>query len=177
LGTQGSLLQQSALDAHDPPGCTQVPSAQRGTPTLSGRQVSWWQLPLQQSHEALHDTVASRQTSPSGLQLMGLRQVPTVAGGVMVQVTGLPLSDPLGSPADPQQSPSVVHRSPTGWQPLAGWQTRTPVGPQGAQRRLQQAPPQGGSVPASPRVAPPWQSMPSVSPQLAEPDEGWLQVP
>jgi hypothetical protein len=170
LGTQGRLLQQLALVAHDPPGWTQVPPAQRGTPTLSSLQVSWWQLPLQQSQEALHDIVASRQTSPSGLQLMGLRQVPIVAGGVMVQVTGLP--DPPGSPADPQQSLSVVHRSPTGWQPLAGWQTRTPVGPQGAQRRLQQDPPQGGIVPASPRVAPPWQSMPSVSPQLAEPDGG-----
>jgi hypothetical protein len=121
-------LQQLALDAHDPPGFTQVPPAQRGTPTLSRWQVSWFsQLPLQQSHEALHDIVASLQTSPSGLQPWGLRQVPTVAGGVMVQVTGVP--DPPGRPADPQQSVSLVHRSPTTWQPLAGWHTRTPVGP------------------------------------------------
>jgi hypothetical protein len=94
---------------------------------LSGRQVSAWQLPLQQLHVALHDIPASRQTSPSGLQPMGLRQTPTVLGGVRLQVTGEP--DPPGSPSDPQQSWSVVHRSPTGWQPVAGWQTRTPVGP------------------------------------------------
>jgi hypothetical protein len=172
------LLQQLALDAHDPPGCTQVGPAQRGTPTLSCLQVSWVafsQTPLQQSHEALHDIVLSLQTSPSGLQPMGLRQVPMVAGGVMVQVTGEP--DPPGSPADPQQSLSLVHRSPTGWQPLAGWQTRTPVGPYGAHRRLQQAPPQTGTVPASPRVAPPAQSEPSVRPQLAAPAGGWPQVP
>jgi hypothetical protein len=137
--------------------------------------VSWWQLPLQQSHEAVQDMVLRRHTSPSGLQPMGLRQMPTVLGGVMVQVTGEP--DPPGSPADPQQSVSVVHRSPTGWQPLAGWQTRMPLGPQGAQRRLQHAPPQAGSVPASPRVAPPMQIVPSGEPQLAVPAGGWLQVP
>jgi hypothetical protein len=128
LGTQGRSLQQLALEAHEPPGCTQVSPAQRGTPTLSGRQVfSFSQLPEQQSHEALHDIVASLQMSPSGLHPLGLRHVPTVAGGVMVQVTGLP--EPPGRPAEPQQSPSLVHRSPTGWQPLAGWQTRTCVGP------------------------------------------------
>jgi hypothetical protein len=33
-------------------------------------------------------------------------------------VTGLP--DPPGKPAEPQQSTSFVHRSPTTWQPLAG---------------------------------------------------------
>jgi hypothetical protein len=113
LGTQGRPLQQLALDAHEPPGITQLAPAQRGTPTLSGLQVSWVsQLPLQQSHEALHDIVLSLQTSPSGLQPWGLRQVPTVAGGVMVQVTGVP--DPPGRPAEPQQSLSWVHRSPTG---------------------------------------------------------------
>jgi hypothetical protein len=76
------------------------------------------QLPLQQSHDALHDVVCSLQTSPSGLQPIGLRQMPTVADGAMSQVTGFP--DPPGRPAEPQQSPSFVHRSPTTWQPLAG---------------------------------------------------------
>jgi hypothetical protein len=73
--------------------------------------VSWWQLPLQQSHEALHDIDASRQTSPSGLQPIGFWQMPTTLGGVMSQVTGMP--DPPGRPAEPQQSLSCMHRSPT----------------------------------------------------------------
>jgi hypothetical protein len=118
------------------------------------------QLPLQQSHDALQLLVCSLQTSPSGLQPLGLRQTPTVAGGVMLHVTAFP--DPPGSPADPQQSLSFVHRSPTTWHPLAGWQTRAPVGPQGAHARLQQGPPQAGrppsvttTAPASLRVRPP----------------------
>jgi hypothetical protein len=84
-------------------------------------------LPLQQSHEALHDMVASLQTSPSGLHPLGFWQTPTMFGGVMLHVTGF--IEPPGSPADPQQSTSFVQRSPTGWQPLAGWQTSTCVGP------------------------------------------------
>ena len=147
FGTQGSVLQQSALEAQAPPGMTHVPGEQRGTPRLSWWQVSWFsQLPEQQSHEALHDIVASLQMSPSGLQPIGLRQVPTVAGGVMVHVTGVP--EPPGSPAEPQQSRSLVQRSPTGWQPLAGWQMSTPVGPQGAHARLQHGPPHAGRPPS-----------------------------
>jgi hypothetical protein len=72
---------------------------------------SFSQLPLQQSHEELHDTVLSLHTSPSGLQPIGLRQTPTVDGAVMTHVTGIP--EPPGSPADPQQSASCEHRSPT----------------------------------------------------------------
>ena len=80
FGTQGSVLQQSALEAQAPPGITHVPGEQRGTPRLSWWQVSWVsQLPEQQSHEALHDIVASLQMSPSGLQPIGLRHVPTVS--------------------------------------------------------------------------------------------------
>jgi hypothetical protein len=127
LGTQGRLLQQLALDAHDPPGCTQVAAAQRGTPRLSGRQVSLWQTPLQQSHEALQDMVSSRQISPSGLHPWGLRHTPRRKGGEIWQVTGV-IGSP-GSPADPQQSWSVAQMSPTTWQPLAGWKIRAPVGP------------------------------------------------
>jgi hypothetical protein len=122
------LLQQFALEAHAPPAGTQDAPAHRGTPSVSGLQVSWvWQLPLQQSQLALHDMVCSRQMSPSGLQPMGFLHTPTVLGAVMLQVTGLP--DPPGSPAEPQQSASLVHKSPTGWHPVAGWQTRTCVGP------------------------------------------------
>jgi hypothetical protein len=36
------------------------------------------QLPAQQSHDALQLVVASLQTSPFGLQLVGLRHTPTV---------------------------------------------------------------------------------------------------
>jgi hypothetical protein len=127
FGTHGSLLQQLALVAHAPPSDTHCIAAQRGTPTESGLQVSWvWQLPAQQSYEALHDIVCSLQMSPSGLQPVGLRHTPTVKPVVMAHVT---VPFPPGSPAAPQQSMSFVHRSPTTWHPLAGWQTRTPVGP------------------------------------------------
>jgi hypothetical protein len=128
LGTQGMPPQQSALEAHAMPGPAQTAGPQRGTPRESWWQVSWpWQLPLQQSHEALQDMVLSRQMSPSGLQPCGLRQTPMVKGGVMRQVTGV-IGSP-GSPAEPQQSLSLVQRSPTTWQPLAGWQMKAPVGP------------------------------------------------
>jgi hypothetical protein len=111
LGTQGVPPQQFALDAQAPPASTHGP-AHRGTPTLSWWHVSWFsQLPLQQSHEALHDIVLSLQTSPSGLQPIGLRHTPTVAPGLITHVTGLP--DPPGSPAEPQQSVSCVQTSPT----------------------------------------------------------------
>jgi len=128
FGTQGRPLQQFALDAHDPPGWTHVRPAQRGTPRESGRQVSSFsQLPLQQSHDALHDIVDSLQTSPSGLQPCGFLHTPTVAPAAFTQVTGW--VGPPGRPDEPQQSLSCVQTSPTTWQPLAGWQMRTPVGP------------------------------------------------
>jgi hypothetical protein len=172
LGTHGAPPQQFALDAQAPPTLTHCAPAHRGTPTLS-----WWhvsivsQLPLQQSHDELQDMVFSLHTSPSGLHPIGLRQTPTVLGGEMTQVTGL--CDPPGSPAEPQQSPSFVQRSPTTWQPLAGWHTSTPVGPQGAHARLQHGPPQTGR-PASfwtippPGEVPP-QSCPSCRLQFAGP--------
>jgi hypothetical protein len=132
------------------------------------------QLPLQQSHEALHDIVFSLQTSPSGLQPIGLRQMPIVDSAVMMHVTGFP--EPPGNPAEPQQSASAVQRSPTTWQPLAGWQTSAPVGPHGAQARLQHGPPHAGSPASMPAAAPvdvvPPQSWPSTTPQLAGPPGG-----
>jgi hypothetical protein len=138
------------------------------------------QLPLQQSHDELQDTTASLHTSPSGLHPLGLRQTPTVAGAVMTHVTGMP--DPPGRPAEPQQSPSFVHKSPTTWQPLAGWQTRTPLGPHGAHDRLQQGPPHAGTPASGPSPVPlvpePPQSWPSTTPQLAGPLGGEApQVP
>jgi hypothetical protein len=118
LGTHGIPPQQLALDAQEPPAFTHWP-AHRGTPTLSCLHVSKVsQLPLQQSQDELQDDVWSLQTSPSGLQPIGFRHTPTVLGAVMTHVTGL--REPPGSPFDPQQSPSCVHRSPTTWQPLAG---------------------------------------------------------
>lgn len=69
------------------------------------------QLPAQQLQLSLHDCVFSLQMSPSGLQPIGFRQTPIAEGGVMSQVTGLP--EPPGRPAEPQQSPSLVQRSPT----------------------------------------------------------------
>jgi hypothetical protein len=64
-----------------------------------------------------------------------------------------------GSP--PQQSASTRHRSPSTWHPCACWQIATPVGPQGAQRSLQQPPAQpicvgSQSVPSTPvQLVPP----------------------
>jgi hypothetical protein len=120
LGTQGRPLQQSALETHACPAPTHAAPVQRGTPTLSSLQVSCVsQLPLQQSHDELQLIVASLQTSPFGLHPFGLRQFPRMPGGVMLQAPT----------ALSQQSLSFRQTSPTTWQPLAGWQTKTPVGP------------------------------------------------
>jgi hypothetical protein len=133
--------------------------------------VSWFsQLPAQQSHDELHDIVASLQTSPSGLQPIGLRHTPTPGTEPMTHVTGF--FDPPGSPFDPQQSLSCAQMSPTTWQPLAGWQMSTPVGPHGAHARLQHEPPHAGKPPSYtpvPLVPVPPQSCPSCRLQLAGP--------
>jgi len=172
LGTHGAPLQQSALDAHELPAARHWAPVQRGTPTLSCLHVSSFsQLPEQQSHDELHDIVASLQTSPLGLHPIGFLQMPTGPPPLVSHVTGL--FDPPGRPLDPQQSASVTHRSPTGWHPLAGWQTSTPVGPHGAHARLQHGPPHWGKPPsmktAPPSAADPPQSCPSTTPQLAGP--------
>jgi hypothetical protein len=138
------------------------------------------QLPAQQSHDELHDIVFSLHTSPFGLQPIGFLHTPMVAGALMTHVTGIP--DAPGKPADPQQSPSCAHRSPTTWHPLAGWQMSTPVGPYGAHARLQHPPPHDGRPPSTyttPPSAPvPPQSTPSTIPQLAGPPGGEVaQVP
>jgi hypothetical protein len=88
LGTHGTSLQQSALETQAPPAGTQVELVQRGTPTSSGLHVSLWQLPLQQSHDALHDCVARRHTSPFGLHESGLRHTPREAPAAMLQAPG-----------------------------------------------------------------------------------------
>ena len=165
LGTQGRPPQQSALLEHDCPAATQLAPVQRGTPTLSVLQVSWVsQLPAQQSHDALQLIVLSLQTSPFGLHPIGLRHTPRGPP----EWTHAPA-------AAPQQSPSAVQTSPTTWQPLAGWQTSTPVGPYGAQRRLQQEPPHEG-IPASGGSTPP-QTVPSTIEQLAAVVGGGPHVP
>jgi hypothetical protein len=69
---------------------THVAGEQRGTPTLSWWQVSWFsQLPAQQSQDELQDIVLSLHTSPSGLQPIGLRQTPILSPELMTHVTGL----------------------------------------------------------------------------------------
>jgi hypothetical protein len=76
------------------------------------------------------------QTLPCGLQDIGLRQMPIVLPDSITHVT-LPAPGKPESGSPPQQSSSRRQRSPSTWQPLAGWQMSRPVGP-GAQRRLQQ---------------------------------------
>jgi hypothetical protein len=145
LGTHGLPLQQSALVAHAPPGLLQVASAQRGTPSLSCLQVpAKLPMPVQQSVRALHELVEILHTSPVGSQPMGSEQTP------FWQVTGwLEVGNPASAnAAEPQQSLLVLQVSPTTWQPVAGWQTSTPVGPYGAHERLQQAPPHAGIPPS-----------------------------
>jgi hypothetical protein len=143
-------------------------------PTLSVLQVSIVsQLPEQQSHEALQLIVESLQTSPFGLQPVGFRQTPSGAPAALTQVM-LPLPGP-GSPAAPQQSMSAEHTSPTTWHPLAGWQINTPVGPYGAQSRLQHEPPQEGT-PLSGEMTPP-HTNPSTMLQFAEEVGGAAHVP
>jgi hypothetical protein len=70
---------------------------------------------------------------------------------------------PPGIPAELQQSLSWRQISPTGWQPLGGWQMSTPVGPYGKHERLQQLPPQLGT-PASLSVPPSFAAPPHDSP-------------
>ena len=65
----------------------------------------------------------------------------------------------------PQQSLVSRQRSPLTWQPLAGWHTSTPVGPYGAQRRLQQSPHPPQTVPSTP------------SEQYVAPEGGGAQEP
>jgi hypothetical protein len=72
---------------------------------------------------------------------------------------------------------SVVHKSPTGWHPLAGWQMRICVGPYGAQSRLQHAPPQGGSPASRDCMAPLAQIAPSARLQFDDCEGGVLHVP
>jgi hypothetical protein len=94
-------------------------------------------------------------------------------------------------PAAPQQSPSLRQRSPLTRQPLAGWQTLTPVGPNGAHSRLQhslQAPqvspsspvqyvPPPAGRPQTPSFAPAAivQTPPQQSPAFVHASPVWMQ--
>lgn len=55
-------------------------------------------------------------------------------------------------PGEPQQSLVSRQRSPSTWQPLAGWHTKTPVCAYGAHKRLQQSPQLPQTVPSTPAV-------------------------
>jgi hypothetical protein len=162
--TPPSGAQQSAAVAQAWPGLTQLPPVQRGTPTLSGWQESVVsQLPEQQSQGWLQDIDFSLQTWPGGWQVwpasswnFEFEQRPSVEPG---EIEHAPVWEP-------QQSASVRQRSPVTWQPLAGWHTSRPVGPKGAQRALQQLPPQA-IAPASVTVPP--QTVPSTM-QLPTPE-------
>jgi hypothetical protein len=66
--------------------------------------------------------------------------------------------------AEPQQSASSRQTSPVGRHPLGGWQTKTPVGPNGRHERLQHSPPHGGSAPPSympPHTSPAFLQLPA----------------
>jgi hypothetical protein len=171
--TPPSGAQQSAAVTHAPPGFTQPRPLHRGTPTLSGWHESVVsQLPAQQSHGWPQAIVLSLQTWPFGWQVWP-------ASSWYFDWVQSPSVDPVGiehAPGCvPQQSESFVQRSPVTWQPLAGWQTRRPVGPKGAQRALQQLPPHA-RAPAS--VTMPPQTVPSTM-QLPVPvaDGGAPQYP
>jgi hypothetical protein len=180
FGTHGALTppsgpQQSALDAQPPPAFTHCAGAHRGTPTLSCLQVSIVsQLPAQQSQDELQLIVLSLQTSPLGLHETGLRQTPGVVAVAPWHVT-LPWPAPAMF-GPPQQSSSLLQRSPTTRHPLAGWQIMMPVGPNGAHAREQQPPPQAGSPPSlrttPPSVPVPLHRTPSTMLQLADPRLG-----
>ena len=92
-------------------------------------------------------------------------QTPTSAPLVEFEHTTAP-SPRTPEPVAPQQSALLRQRSPSTRQPCAGWQMLTPVGPYGAQRRLQQLP-----------QLPPAQTVPSTAVQFTEPLAGWLQRP
>jgi hypothetical protein len=159
--TPPSGVQQSALVTHAPPGATHDVPTHRGTPTLSGWQVSWVsQLPEQQSHGWPQAEALSLQTCPLGWQvwpasfwIIDCVQRPSVA----------PAAFEHAPEWLPQQSESCVQRSPVTWHPLAGWHTTTPVGPKGAQSALQQFPPQAiapASVTRPPHTVPSTQQLP-----------------
>jgi hypothetical protein len=137
------------------------------TPFESGLQH--WNLgdiQSQQSWRALTPPSAlgsPPQTSPSGLQLIGLRQRPI--GGLAVEsITHVTLPSP-GSidPAAPQQSESCWQRSPSTRQPAATWQTCPPLVVT-TQTRLQQ-------------LLPPVHGRPSTMQLPAPVTWGWMQVP
>jgi hypothetical protein len=75
-------------------------------------------------------------TSPSGLQLCGLLQVP-MGGFVPAMIVHLMLPAPGPPTGPPQQSVSFEQASPMTRQPLATWHTWPPVFVP-TQRRLQQ---------------------------------------
>jgi hypothetical protein len=95
----------------------------------------------------------------------GVRQTPTAPPFVEFEQTTAP-SPSTPEPKAPQQSAFVRHKSPSTRHPCAGWHMLTPLGPYGAQSRLQQLP-----------QLPPGQMLPSTPVQFTPPLLGWLQMP
>jgi hypothetical protein len=122
---------------------------QRCTPFESGLQQSnFGGAQSQQSCRALTWPVpVPPQTSPSGLQLSGLRHRPT-GGIVPVPSTHVMFPEPGPPTGPPQQSVSLVQMSPTTRHPEATWQTWPPV-LVGTQSRLQQSVPSAHACPST----------------------------
>jgi hypothetical protein len=128
--------QQSALEAQASPmysvGSAQSTGAYKhlGMPRLSCTQVGGTEvseLPAQQLVLALHDVNSSLQMAPAGLHELPLSQRPI---GLLSSLLHWTFDvSPSGRVAEPQQSESWAQISPVGWQPLGGWQMKTPVGP------------------------------------------------
>jgi hypothetical protein len=179
FGKQGKP-QQSALEAQGSPALEpaseQSPApVQRGIPRRSCWHTvgSMFTLPAQQLFSALHELVASLHTAPAGRQELPLSHRPVGSPEALLH---MPEPLPPGTPGAPQQSESATHTSPVGRQPLGGWQTRTPVGPYGAQARLQHSPPHAGT-PASVIAAPPLQTSPAMRQPVVPGAEAGLQRP
>jgi hypothetical protein len=82
------------------------------------QQLNFGGAQLQQSCRALTEPVVPPQTSPSGLQLSGLRHLP-MGGVVPVSRTHVTFPAPGPPTGPPQQSVSLLQMSPTTRHPCA----------------------------------------------------------
>ena len=168
LGTQGLPLQQSALVAHAvPPSCAVHVGAPRDADVVlpAGRVL------VAEARAAVLVGVAGGHHELAHVAVGRASHV--LLAVAAEQTTAWP---DVGRPAsmracEPQHSLSLVQVSPSTWHPVAGWQTLTPVGPQGPHARLQHEPPQPPS-----RSETGMHSWPSTCVQLP-PKVNWPQVP
>jgi hypothetical protein len=105
-----------------------------------------------------HVSPSGRHAPPLQVLEVGLRQIPGVVAVAPWHVTVPAPGRPVLQASPPQQSLSFRQRSPSTWQPLAGWQMLTPVR-NGAHTRLQQP-------------VQLLQTVPSTPPQLLAPEGG-----